>query len=96
MFNQNSLDDRDVIERYLADQLSEAEREGFEAYFMQHPEVVQQMNQTAKLKSALMDLQVDGRLQPLLTAAASRRWIVLLVAALTAATLAIVASLWRR
>jgi ferric-dicitrate binding protein FerR (iron transport regulator) len=78
VFDQKYLDDHDIIERYLADQLSEAEREGFEAYFLQHPEVVQQMDRTAKLKSALMDLDTEGRLQPLLAAQSSRRWLVAL------------------
>ena len=92
VFDQKYLDDHDIIERYLADRLSEAEREGFEAYFLQHPEVVQQMDRTAKLKSALMDLDAEGRLQPLL-AAKSRRWLiglaVLGVIALLAASIAL-------
>jgi ferric-dicitrate binding protein FerR (iron transport regulator) len=79
VFDQKYLDDHDIIERYLADQLSEAEREGFEAYFLQHPEVVQQMDRTAKLKSALMELDTQGRLQPLVAAKSSRRWFVALV-----------------
>lgn len=78
VFDQKYLDDHDIIERYLADRLSEAEREGFEAYFLQHPEVVQQMDRTAKLKSALMDLDTEGRLQPLLAAQSSRRWLIAL------------------
>jgi ferric-dicitrate binding protein FerR (iron transport regulator) len=80
VFDQKYLDDHDIIERYLADQLPEAEREGFEAYFLQHPEVVQQMDRTAKLKSALMDLHAAGRLQPLLASQPARRWLIALAA----------------
>jgi ferric-dicitrate binding protein FerR (iron transport regulator) len=96
VFDQKYLDDHDIIERYLADQLPEAEREGFEAYFLQHPEVVQQMDRTAKLKSALMDLDAAGRLQPLLVAKASRRWLIALAAlGGMAALAAIIGSLTR-
>lgn len=95
VFDQKYLDDHDIIERYLADQLSEAEREGFEAYFLEHPEVVGQMDRTAKLKSALMELDTEGRLQPLMAARASRRWLVALavlgVIAVLAASIALLA-----
>ena len=80
VFDQKYLDDHDVIERYLADQLPEAEREGFEAYFLQHPEVVQQLDRTAKFKSALMDLDAAGRLQPLLASSPARGWLIPLIA----------------
>lgn len=89
VFSQKYLDDHDVIERYLADQLSESEREGFEAHFLQHPEIVQQMNRVAKFKSALMDLDAAGRLQPLLMPKPARpRWLLILAVLAALAALA--------
>jgi hypothetical protein len=89
VFSQKYLDDNDVIERYLADQLSEAEREGFEAHFLQHPEIVQQMNRVAKFKSALLDLDAAGRLQPLLMPKpAWPRWLLALAVLTVLAALA--------
>jgi hypothetical protein len=96
VFSQKYLDDHDVIERYLADQLSEAEREGFEAHFMQHPEIVQQMNRVARFKSALMDLDAAGRLQPLLMPKPARHWrLVLVILAALAALSLLIISRWR-
>ncbi len=89
VLDKQYIDDHDVVERYLADQLSEPERESFEAYFLEHPEAVQEMNRTAKFKSALMDLQESGRLQPLLaTKSAGRRTLTWVVIALLLAGLA--------
>jgi hypothetical protein len=56
---------------------------------MPPPEVVQQTKCTAKLESALMDLDSDGRLQSLLAPAPSRRWVIMLVAAIFAAAVAV-------
>jgi ferric-dicitrate binding protein FerR (iron transport regulator) len=89
VFDQKYLDDHDIIERYLANQLSEAEREAFESYFLQHPEVVRQMDRTAKFKSALMDLDAAGQLQPLLASRSRRRWLIALVLAVIAALAAL-------
>lgn len=94
MLDRKYIDDHDVIERYLADQLSEPEREGFEAYFMEHPEVVHELNRTARFKSALLDLHDAGRLQPLLAPRSSRTRALLLtlIAIIIAATAVIAAS----
>ena len=45
--NLKHIYDNHVIERYLADQLDDAEREAFEAYYLQHPEVVSDMESVA-------------------------------------------------
>jgi hypothetical protein len=98
VFSQKYIDEHDVVERYLADQLSETEREGFEAYFMEHPEVVQQMNRTARFKSALLDLNDSGRLQPLLVRKPQRTRAIVItaVAAVLVGLIILVATLWRR
>ncbi len=64
--NRQSIDDNDMIARYLADQLSDSEREAFEAYYLEHPQILQELNRTAQFKSGLMDLQKSGELRSLL------------------------------
>jgi hypothetical protein len=58
--------DHHVIERYLADQLSDAERETFEAYYLQHPEIVAEMERVARLKVGLATLRGSNELPAVL------------------------------
>lgn len=60
------IDDNHVVARYLADQLSDAEREAFEAYYLAHPQVVQEMEAAARLKVGLAQLKQSGELDSLL------------------------------
>ncbi|HEY6641816.1 hypothetical protein [Povalibacter sp.] len=60
------IDDHRLVARYLADQLPDAEREAFEAYYLEHPDVVQDMEATARLKVGLAQLQESGELHRLL------------------------------
>jgi hypothetical protein len=64
--NRKHIYDNHVIERYLAEQLDDAEREAFEAYYLQHPEVVSDMESVARLKVGLADLRDRNELTPLL------------------------------
>jgi hypothetical protein len=59
------IDNHHVIARYLADRLSDAEREEFEAYYLEHPEVVKEMETVARFKAGLIDLQRSGELDQL-------------------------------
>ena len=63
--NRSYIDDHHVVARYLADQLSESERLAFEAYFLEHPEMVQEIEQAAQLKAGLRQLQDSGELEQL-------------------------------
>ena len=65
--NRSDIDDHHVVARYLADQLSESERLAFEAYFLEHPEIVQEIEQAAQLKAGLHRLQDSGELDRLNT-----------------------------
>jgi len=56
------IDDNDVVARYLAHRLSDSERESFEAYYLEHPEVLKELNRTAQFKVGLMDLEASGDL----------------------------------
>jgi hypothetical protein len=61
------IDDHHVVARYLADQLPDTEREAFESYYLEHPEVVQDLEAAARLKVGLAQLQTRGELDSLLT-----------------------------
>lgn len=56
------IDDHHIVARYLADQLSDEEREAFEAYYLEHPDVVQELETTARFKAGLGELQRSGEL----------------------------------
>lgn len=44
------IEDHHIVARYLADRLSDAERQSFEAYYLANPDVVQDMQAVARLK----------------------------------------------
>jgi hypothetical protein len=60
------IDDHHIVARYLAEQLPDAEREAFEAYYVEHPDVVQDMEAAARLKVGLAQLRDAGKLDTLL------------------------------
>lgn len=60
------IDDHHIVARYLADQLPEPEREAFEAYYLEHPEMVREIEAAARFKSGLAQLQASGELAALL------------------------------
>jgi len=66
LISRKYIEDHDIVARYLADQLSDTERERFEAYFLEHPELVAELNRAAQFKSGLMDLGESRELQKLL------------------------------
>ncbi len=64
--DQRYIDDNHVVARYLANRLSDEERAAFEAYYLEHPDVVQDMEAAARFKVGLMKLRESGELDPLL------------------------------
>jgi hypothetical protein len=60
--DRNYIDEHHIVARYLADRLSDAERKAFEAYYLEHPDVVQDMEAVARLKVGLARLQESGEL----------------------------------
>ncbi|MFC4309775.1 hypothetical protein ACFPN2_11845 [Steroidobacter flavus] len=60
------IDDYHIVPRYLADQLTDAEREAFEAYYLEHPEVLREIEATARFKAGLAQLQASGELAALM------------------------------
>jgi hypothetical protein len=60
------IDDPTLVNRYLADQLSDDEREAFEAELVRRPERLQELEATARVKVGLTQLRRRGELDPLL------------------------------
>lgn len=54
-----------VVERYLADQLSEEEAQAFEAYVEAHPEVTREIENISRMKVGLAALRQRGELESL-------------------------------
>jgi hypothetical protein len=78
------IDDHHVVARYLANQLTDEEREAFEAYYPEHPEVVQEMEAAARFKVGLMKLRASGELTQLLEPERRQRWYYVAAAAAVA------------
>jgi hypothetical protein len=60
------IDDHHIVARYLANRLTDEEREAFEAYYVEHPDMVQEMEAAARFKVGLMKLRETGELTRLL------------------------------
>lgn len=68
------IDDHHVVARYLADRLSDEERAAFEAYYLEHPDVVQELEAAARFKVGLMKLRDSGELDRLLQPHKRPQW----------------------
>jgi len=79
------IDDNHVVARYLADRLTDDEREAFEAYYLEHPDVVQELEAAARFKVGLMKLRDTGELSKLLQREQRRQWPYFAAAAAVAA-----------
>jgi hypothetical protein len=64
--DRNYIDNRHVLARYLADQLSEEELREFEEHMIAHPEIVRDLEAAARLKVGLRKLNSTGELTTLL------------------------------
>lgn len=76
-----------VIERYLADQLTDEEAQAFEAYVEAHPEVTRDIENVSRMKTGLASLRQRGELAPLLQAERKRKPLWYVLAASAAAVL---------
>ncbi|HKU15749.1 MAG TPA: hypothetical protein VJQ52_15235 [Steroidobacteraceae bacterium] len=85
------IEDRHIVARYLAGQLSDPERQSFEAYYLAHPDVVQDLEAVARLKVGLMRLEESGELGTLIAAPrrAPRNYYFLAAAAAVVAAVAV-------
>ena len=60
------IEDHHVVARYLADQLPAAERQAFEACYLEDPDLVKEMEAAARLKVGLMQLREAGEIDRLM------------------------------
>ena len=67
------IEDEHIVARYLADQLTPAEAEAFEAYYTRHPSMVREIEYALRLKEGLATLQDRQELDALMRAR-KQRW----------------------
>lgn len=60
------IDDQHVVARYLADQLTDREREDFETCYLQDRDIVRELEAAARFKVGLMQLRDAGELEGLM------------------------------
>jgi hypothetical protein len=93
---QSISEDPTRASRYLADKLTEAEREAYENRFLQDPEAVAEIEATARLKIGLSRLRESGELAELVGGAGAthpnRTYLVALAASVVAVVISL--SLW--
>ena len=63
MMDRQYINDRHIVARYLADQLSDSEREEFEAFCAQNPDLFREIEATARFKAGLAKLAESGDLE---------------------------------
>ena len=87
------IDDPTRASRYLADQLTPAERAEYEDRFLEDPEMVTELEATARLKVGLQRLREDGKLSELIAAPATsspnRIWMLALAASIIAVVIGV-------
>lgn len=86
-------DDPTLANRYLADQLTDEERAAFEERMLSDPDVLREVEATARFKVGLAQARERGELEPLLVPERGRARYVAVAAIL--AVIAIGTSLWR-
>lgn len=89
--DRNQIEAEHVVERYLADQLAPAEAQAFEAYYIQHPSMVREIERVLRLKEGLATLRDRQQLEGLMRAR-RRQWAVPL--SIAAALVATIIGLW--
>ena len=92
--NRLEIDNDHWVERYLAGRLSETESRRFEAYWIEHPELIRDLERGARLKSGLAGLRESGELPSLMRTSWWPGRFRLLVMAASVAVVAIGAALW--
>jgi hypothetical protein len=64
-----------LVERYVSGRLSEAETESFEAYLVEHPEVVDEVEAAEGIRAGLRELRRIGQLPRLLQVGDRQPWL---------------------
>ena len=87
------IDNHHVVERYIADKLSDEERRAFEEYFIANPEIVKDIEAAARIKVGLHTLSETNTLNDVLKPAVRNRSGLWAMAASIVAV-AIVSAVW--
>ena len=88
-------DNATIASRYLADQLTDAERTAYEAALAEDPEILRELEATARMKVGLARLRSTGGLQSLLRPSGPFQTQFLVALAATVAAIVIGIGLWR-
>jgi hypothetical protein len=94
MTNRTVIDDPTLAGRYLADQLSDAECDEFEARLIQDPETVAELEATARLKIGLERLRRNGELTDLISQPPQSNRVMFIALAASVVAVVIGASIW--
>jgi hypothetical protein len=88
-------DNATIASRYLADQLTDAERVAYEAALAEDPEILRELEATARLKVGLARLRSTGELQGLLRQSRLFQPQILVAMAATVVAIVVGIGLWR-
>ncbi len=92
--NRIEIDNDHLIERYLDGRLSETESRRFEAYWIENPDLIRDLERGARLKSGLAGLRESGELPSLMRPSWWPGGLRLLALAASVVIVAIGATLW--
>jgi hypothetical protein len=92
--DRKQIESEHIVARYLADQLSPEEAAEFEAYYVEHPSMVREIERTLRLKEGLATLQDRGQLEALMRA--RRGWAIPLSVAAALAVAVVGGWAWLR
>jgi hypothetical protein len=92
--NQLEIESNHWVERYLSGRLSETDAQQLEAYWIEHPELIRDLENCARIKTGLASLRSRGQLAPLLRSSWWTGGLRLLTLAASVALVAIGAALW--
>lgn len=88
-------DNAELASRYLAGQLTPGELEDYERYLLEHPEAVEELEATARMKIGLANLRDTRQLERLLRPSGRPGWMPGLALAASLAVVFIAVALWR-
>jgi hypothetical protein len=92
--NRIEIDSNHWVERYLAGRLTETESRRFEAYWIENPDLIRDLERGARLKAGLAALRESGELRSAMRTSWWPGRLRLLVLAASVAVVAIGAALW--
>jgi hypothetical protein len=92
--NQLEIERNHWVERYLSGRLSETDAQQLEAYWTEHPELIRDLENCARIKTGLASLRSRDQLDPLLRASWWTGRLRLLTLAASVAVVGIGAALW--